>query len=87
MFSEKFYRMNEIIAQCNISKSDYKDLYPLFVFDVSKQESEEKPNSLVDLSVFVKFRTIVPDNTNAFAVIISNKTFNLYSDGTNYIVM
>ena len=34
-FSDKFNGMNEMIAQCNISPSDYRDLYPLFVFDVS----------------------------------------------------
>ncbi|XP_065651027.1 uncharacterized protein LOC136079232 [Hydra vulgaris] len=35
VFSEKFYGMNDLITQSNITPSDYKDLYPLFVFDVS----------------------------------------------------
>ncbi|XP_065654587.1 uncharacterized protein LOC136081217 [Hydra vulgaris] len=35
-FNEKFYGMNELITRSNITPSDYKDLYPLFIFDVSK---------------------------------------------------
>src|SRR5688572_1216298 len=36
-FSEKFYGMDQLITQSNITPSDYEDLYPLMVFDVSKQ--------------------------------------------------
>ncbi|XP_065642662.1 uncharacterized protein LOC136074286 [Hydra vulgaris] len=37
MFKERYYGMNELIAKSNISPSDYRDLYPIFVFDISKQ--------------------------------------------------
>src|SRR6218665_3652173 len=46
MFSEKFYGMNELITQSNITPADYKDLYPLLVFDVSKQ-SEHPDHSFL----------------------------------------
>src|SRR6218665_942591 len=49
-FSKKFYGMNELITQSNITPADYKDLYPLFVFDVSKQ-SERLKTSVVDIQV------------------------------------
>jgi hypothetical protein len=47
-FSEKFYGMNELITQSNITPADYKDLFPLFVFDVSKQ-SERLKSSVIDV--------------------------------------
>ena len=34
----KFFAMNELITQSNITLSDYKTPYPLFTFDVSKQK-------------------------------------------------
>lgn len=36
-FRTKFYRMDELVSNPNITPSDYKMLYPLFVIDVSKQ--------------------------------------------------
>ena len=87
VFSEKFYGMNEIIAQFNISPSDYRDLYPLFVFDVSRQSSEKLNSTVVDFTVKAKFNTTVPANPNAFAVVISDKTIKLYTSGTNFNVI
>ena len=37
-FGVKFIGMDELITQSNITFSDYKTLYPLFTFDVSKQK-------------------------------------------------
>ena len=37
LFRSKFFNMNELVSNPNISPSDYKNLYPLFLFDVSKQ--------------------------------------------------
>jgi len=49
-FSEKFYGMNELITQSNITPADYKDLYSLFVSDVNKQ-SERLKTSVVEIQV------------------------------------
>ena len=38
LFGVKFFGMDELITQSNITPSDYKTLYLLFTFDVSKQE-------------------------------------------------
>ncbi|XP_065667721.1 uncharacterized protein LOC136088012 [Hydra vulgaris] len=43
VFSEKFYGMNDLITQSNITPSDYKDLYPHMVFDVSRESEKLKP--------------------------------------------
>ena len=37
-FGVKFFGMDELITQSNITPSDYKTPYPLFTFDVSKQK-------------------------------------------------
>ncbi|XP_065654563.1 uncharacterized protein LOC136081193 [Hydra vulgaris] len=50
VFNEKFYGINELITQSNITPSDYKDLYPLFVFDVSKQ-SERIKSLTIDVQI------------------------------------
>ena len=38
LFGDKFFGVDELITQSNITPSDYKTLYPLFTFDVSKQK-------------------------------------------------
>ena len=38
LFGVKFFGMDELITQSNITPSDYKTLYPIFTFDVSKQK-------------------------------------------------
>ncbi|XP_065639696.1 uncharacterized protein LOC136072409 [Hydra vulgaris] len=58
-FSEKFYGMNELITQSNITPADNKDLYPLMVFDVSKQ-SERLKSSVVDVQIKAAFNAAVP---------------------------
>ena len=40
LFGVKFLGMDELISQSNTTPSDYKTLYPLFTFDVSKQKEK-----------------------------------------------
>ena len=40
LFGVKFFGMDELITQSNITPSDYKTLYPLFTFAVSKQKEK-----------------------------------------------
>src|SRR5688572_24933250 len=79
-FSEKFYGMDQLITQSNINSVDYKDLYPLMVFDVSKQ-SERLKSSAVDIQIKAIFTAAVPAGTQAYVVIISDKLSKLQSDG------
>jgi hypothetical protein len=85
-FSEKFYGMNELITQGNITPSDYRDLYPLMVFDVSKQ-SERLKTSVVDVQIKATFNAAVPANTEAFAVVISDRLLQFQSDGQKMSVV
>ena len=48
LFGVKFFGMDKLITQSNITNSDYKTLYPLFMFDVSKQKEKLK-SSVADI--------------------------------------
>ena len=85
-FRSKFYHMDELVSNPNITPSDYKTLYPLFVFDVSRQ-SERLKNSVTDVVIKMQFNVNVPADTEAFAVIISDKLINFLSDGNRMSVI
>ena len=85
-FSEKFYGMDQLITQCNIAPSDFKELFPIMVFDVSRQSEKLKSGS-VDIKIKATFNTVVPAGTEAFAVIISDKMLNFQSDGNRMSVL
>ena len=55
LFRSKFFNMDELVSNPNISPSDYKDLYPLFLFDVSKQ-SERLKYSVTDIQIKAFFQ-------------------------------
>ena len=75
-FRAKFFNMDELVSNPNITPADYRALYPLFLFDVSKQ-SEKLKYSTTDIQIKMHFTANVPANTQAYAVIISDKLINL----------
>ena len=84
-FRKKFYNMDELVSNHNINPVDYKNLYPLFVFHVTKQ-SEKLKTSISDIHIKASFNNIggnnPPANTIAYAVIISDRLFHFVSDGS-----
>ena len=85
-FRAKFFNMDELVSSPNITPSDYRTLYPLFLFDVSKQ-SEKIKYSSTDIHVKMHFNMGVPANTEAYAVIISDKLINFQSDGNKFSIV
>ena len=85
-FSEKFYGMDQLITQSGITPVDFKDLFPIMVFDVSKQSEGLKPSS-EDVQIKATFNTAVPKGTEVFAVVISDKILNFKSDGSTISVV
>ena len=55
MFGVKYFGMDELMTRSNISPVGYKTLYPLFVFDVSKQPEKLK-TSVVDVQLELYFQ-------------------------------
>ena len=87
-FRKKFYNMDELVSNHNINPVDYKNLYPIFVFDVTKQ-SEKLKTSVSDIHIKIRFNTNPaldrdnnPRNVMAYAVIISDRLFHFVSDGS-----
>ena len=85
-FRSKFFNMDELVSNPVITPADYKDLYPLFLFDVSK-ESEKLKYSTTDIQIKMFFSANVPANTEAYAVIISDRLINFQSDGNKFSVV
>ena len=73
-------------AQCNIGPADYATLYPLFVFDVSRQ-SERLKSGIVDVTVKMEFSTAVPAKTQAYAVVICDRIIKFQGDGSKMNVV
>ena len=85
-FRSKFYGMDELVSNPNITPSDYKDLFPIFVFDVSRQ-SEKLKNSVTDIQVKAYFNENVPAITEAFALVISDRVVSFASNGNKMTVI
>ena len=86
LFGVKFFGTDELITQSNITPSDYKTLYPLFKFDVSKQKEKLK-SSVVDIQIKANFTENVPADTRASALVISNNMLSFQSNGNKMSVV
>ena len=85
-FRSKFFNMDELVSNPNISPTDYELLYPLVLFDVSKQ-SEKLKYSTTDIQVKMSFDDPAPPNTQVYGVIISDRLINFQSDGNKFSVV
>ena len=61
-FRSKFFNMNELISNPSFTPAEYRTLYPLFLFDVSKQ-SEKLKYSTTDIQIKMYFNDNVPADT------------------------
>ena len=93
LFRKKFFNMDEFVSNFGINPPEFKTLFPLYLFDVSKQ-SEKLKTSVSDIHIKAFFNddpnianaNPAPDNppanTMAYAVIISDRLFHFVSDGS-----
>ena len=87
LFRKKFFNMDELISNSGINPLDYRELFPLHLFDVSKQ-SEKLKTSVSDIHIKASFDPDPagvdnpPADTMAYAVIISDRLFHFVSDGS-----
>ena len=79
-FGRTFYGIDPLVSSICVDPITYKDLFPIFVFDVSKQ-SERLKEGVVDITVQMMFNAPVPVNTTAFALLISDRKLKFQSDG------
>ena len=85
-FRSKFFNMDELISNPNFTPLEYRNLYPLFLFDVSKQ-SEKLKYSTTDIQIKMHFKEVIPANTQVYGVIISDRLINFQSDGNKFSVV
>ena len=64
--------MSELISNPNLTPAGYKTLYPLLLFDVSKQSKKIK-YSTTDIQIKADFNANVDAGTVVFAVTISDR--------------
>lgn len=65
---------------CSITLTEYRNLYPLLVFDVSRQ-SEKLKNSVTDIKITAAFKKNISKPTKAYALVLSERILKLESDG------
>ena len=73
-------------AQCNIDPAAYATLFPLYVFDVSRQ-SERLKSGIVDVTVKMEFSAAVPAQTQAYALVICDRIIKFKGDGSRMNVV
>ena len=84
-FSQDYYGMDPLTSGTSMDLLTYKTLFPIFYFDVSKQ-SERFDQSVVDVTVRMKFGANIPDNVVVHALIISDRRILFKSDGKKLTV-
>ena len=71
-FASRYYGIDNPLAGSAVSPITFESLYPIHMFDVSKQ-SEWLTEGVVDLTVRMEFSVAVPANTQAYALVISDR--------------
>lgn len=79
-FPQKYYGLDSLVSNITMDPIQYKDLFPIFVFDVSRQ-SERLQQGVVDITVEMMFSANVAANTVAYALLISDRKLKFQSDG------
>ena len=85
-FKQSFYGVDKIVSNCGIDGDDFKNLFPLFVFDLTKQ-IEKLATSVVDVSIKMEFNENVPNATGAYAMVISDRKLKFKSSGKKMSVV
>ena len=77
-FLPSYYGIENV--QPNISPIHFKDLYPLHVINISKQPERLK-YGVMDMNLRATFSVTVPENTQVYALVISDRILKFQSDG------
>ena len=80
-FLGKYFVINNSVTETAVDPVDYKHLFPLIVFDVSRQ-SEKIASAVVDITIQCYFHENVAKNTKAYCLLISDRRLKFKSNGT-----
>ena len=85
-FIHKFYKVDEMIASTGVDPICYKSMFPIIMFDVSKQ-SDRLKTGVTDITLKCHFSENVPDKTIAHVVMISDRKLRFKTDGEKATVL
>ena len=77
-FMQKFHGIDWLVTNTALDPFLYKELYPLFICDISKQ-NERLQQGVVDVTIEMFFGANIPINTSAFSVMISDRKLKFQS--------
>ena len=80
-FMEKFYGISHSVSSTSVGPISYKHLFPLIVYDVSRQ-SERIQQAILDITIQLYFSETVPAKTKAYCLMISDRKLKFKSDGS-----
>ena len=79
-FGREYYGLDPLTVGSWVDIITYKEEFPIFYFDVSKQ-SERLNQGVVDIMVRMRFAANIPANVVAHALVISDRRIVFQSDG------
>ena len=85
-FKKRFYGIDPAVSSVYVGPLDFKNQYPIFVFDVSKQ-SERLKTGVTDVTLKCRFSRNVPADTVAHVMMISDRKLKFQSDGEKLSVI
>ena len=80
-FMQKFHGISDSVTSADVDPIEYKHLFPLIVYDVSRQ-SERIKQAVIDITIQCYFDGNVPEKTKAYCLMISDRRLKYKSDGT-----
>ncbi len=85
-FKKEYYGFNSLVGGTQVNFPSFKTLYPIIVFDV-RHQSEKLAVGIIDIQLKFEFRDVVPANTEVYVTTISDRVYQLESDGKNLVMV
>ena len=86
-FKRSFYSVDKMVSCTAVDIKAYKDLYPLYVFDASYQVETQGNSSVLDISINMNFNNAINADTQAFALVISDRKLKIEVGGKRSVVV
>jgi hypothetical protein len=85
-FQKRYYGFDGVVTGNQLTNLEFKDLYPIFVFDIRKQ-SERLKETVTDVTLKCEFAENPAAGTMAYALVLSDRMMHLQSDGNKFSVV
>jgi hypothetical protein len=82
-FQKEYYGFDRVVTGNQLTVLEFKELYPIFVFDIRKQ-SERLKETVTDITLKCEFAENPAAGTMAYALVLSDRMMRLQSDGNKF---